>query len=141
MLRLTKIFYFETAHAIYGYEGKCKNIHGHSYKLEVTVATTSSGEDYIPSPGFIIDFKDLKQIVRSTIVDHFDHKLILSEQYLKANPGIEKQDSLVIWNVEPTAENILVYIKKHIEKELPANTNLACLRLYETESSYAEWVS
>lgn len=141
MLRLTKIFYFETAHAIYGYEGKCKNIHGHSYKLEVTVATTSSGEDYIPAPGFIIDFKDLKQIVRSTIVDHFDHKLILSEQYLKANPGIEKQDSLVIWNVEPTAENILVYIKKHIEKELPANTNLACLRLYETESSYAEWVS
>lgn len=140
MLRLTKIFYFETAHAIYGYQGKCKNIHGHSYRLEATVATNASGEDYIPAPGFVIDFKDLKKIVQTTIVDHFDHKLILSEQYLKANPGIEKQDSLVIWNVEPTAENILIYIRKQIEKELPVNTTLVSLKLYETESSYAEWV-
>ena len=140
MLRLTKIFYFETAHAIHNYQGKCKNIHGHSYRLEVTVATDASGDDYIPAPGFVIDFKDLKKIVQSTIVDQFDHKLILSKDYLQANTGVEKQDSLVIWDVEPTAENILIYIKKHVDKELPENTNLVCLKLYETESSYAEWV-
>ena len=65
MLQLTKIFQFETAHAIFGYQGGCKNIHGHSYELHVTVA--SPHDDFIPAPGFILDFKKLKAIVSAAV--------------------------------------------------------------------------
>lgn len=63
MLSLTKIFHFEMAHAIYGYPGSCKNIHGHSYELQVTVTRDIEPQNYIPAPGFILDFKELKQFI------------------------------------------------------------------------------
>jgi 6-pyruvoyltetrahydropterin/6-carboxytetrahydropterin synthase len=63
MLQLTKIFHFEMGHAIYGYTGICKNIHGHSYELHVTVSAEEEKQDYIASPGFIIDFKEIKKLL------------------------------------------------------------------------------
>src|SRR5690606_5185922 len=97
MLQLTKIFPFETAHAVYGYDGPCRNIHGHSYELHVTVVATVSGEQFLPPPGFLIDFKDIKKIVKSEIVDYFDHKLLLSKTYLEAHPEIGAHDNLIVW--------------------------------------------
>ena len=138
MLLITKIFRFETAHAIAGYEGPCKNIHGHSYELHVKVGANNDNE-YLPAPGFIIDFKDLKKIVYSSVVNQLDHKLILSENFLKLHPHITEQENLVVWKIEPTAENLLLYIRKNIIELLPANIILAELKLYETKDSYAEW--
>ena len=59
------------AHAIYGYPGTCKDIHGHSYQLEVTVTSEQAAETYLPTPGFVIDFKELKQFVNSSIIQVF----------------------------------------------------------------------
>ena len=78
MLTLTKIFHFEMAHAIYGYLGACKNIHGHSYELHVTVTTSEQVKEFIPAPGFIIDFKEIKQVVFASVIQSLDHKLVLS---------------------------------------------------------------
>ena len=55
MLLVTKIFYFEMAHAIHGYAGACKNIHGHSYELEVTVSGCTTKDEYIPAPVYVPD--------------------------------------------------------------------------------------
>ena len=138
MLSLTKIFHFEMAHAIYGYPGSCKNIHGHSYELQVTVTGDKENQNYITAPGFILDFKELKQLVTSSIIKTFDHKLILSGSYLNQNPAIKSQENLIVLEAEPTAENLLIYMAKILRNVLPEEVKLVRLRLYETKDSYAE---
>ena len=140
MLSLTKIFQFEMAHAIHGYTGACKNIHGHSYELQVTVSSDQPVKGYIPGTGFVIDFKELKQLVNSSIIQQFDHKLVLSSKFLKQNPDLRLQENLVIWEGEPSAENILLYIHEMLTQQLPVTVKLVKLKLYETKDSYAEWV-
>lgn len=139
MLQVTKIFRFETAHAIHGYNGQCCNIHGHSYELHVTVVSLNNTDAYIPSPGFIFDFKELKQLVNKAAIQHFDHCLILSDDYVKQHPFVKSLENLTVWEMEPTAENILLYISNTLRKELPENVVLHKLKLYETRDSYAEW--
>ena len=141
MLRITKIFYFDSAHAIHGYDGGCKHIHGHTYELHVTVSNSASGDEFLPSPGMIIDFKELKKIVSTAVLKNFDHRLLLSEDYLKSKKALSFHESLVALEAEPTAENLLICIRKQIEKELPQGVHLAALKLYETNSSYAEWIN
>jgi 6-pyruvoyltetrahydropterin/6-carboxytetrahydropterin synthase len=140
MIKLTKIFHFEMAHAIDGYNGKCKNIHGHSYELHVCVAEKTSRETYLDAPGFIIDFKELKQIVQEQIVQVLDHSLVLSEAYLQKFPALIQLENLQVWKFEPTAENILFYIKEKLEIAMPSNVQLMQLKLYETKDSYAAWI-
>ena len=67
-IRITKHFDFETAHALYGYDGKCKNIHGHSYHLHVTVIGIPIDDDQDPKNGMVMDFGDLKVIVKNEII-------------------------------------------------------------------------
>ena len=139
MLSVTKIFYFEMAHAIYGYSGPCKNVHGHSYELHVTVSNSFFGDDYIPAPGFVLGFKELKQLVQSSVLETLDHKIVLSDQFLANNNAMALQQNLLVWKAEPTAENILIYIQKILCEKLPSAIKLASLTLYETKSSYALW--
>lgn len=139
MLSLTKVFHFETAHAIHGYNGPCRNIHGHSYELHVTVATHQLMDDYVPAPGFVIDFKEIKKIVKEQLIQQLDHKLILSKEFIVSNNYSSKQENIIIWDFEPTAENILLYIKNELFAALPHQVQLANLKLFETKDSYAEW--
>lgn len=131
------------AHAICGYAGACRNMHGHSYELHVTLSSVSSvseNDDYITAPGFEIDFKEIKKLVNEHVIKLFDHKLVLSKTFLAKNPGLEVQENLVSWEAEPSAENLLVYIRHALENYLPENISLARLKLYETQDSYAEWI-
>lgn len=141
MLTVTKIFRFEAAHAISDYPGLCKNIHGHSYILYVTISGNIPGNEFISSPGFFMDFNKLKQTVKSTIVDGLDHKLILSHEFLINNPDLLSQENLVIWNFEPTAENLLIFIQRKLSEALPSSVNLVELKLYETQDSFVKWVA
>jgi 6-pyruvoyltetrahydropterin/6-carboxytetrahydropterin synthase len=129
------------AHAIFGYSGKCKNIHGHSYVLHVTVTNSSGHNDFIPGAGFIMDFKELKKIVNEKIIQELDHRLVLSDEYLKLNRAYELAENILKWNVEPSAENILIYMKQQIETALPEEIKLIRLKLYETADSYAQWIA
>lgn len=139
MLQVTKIFRFETAHAIHGYPGPCNHIHGHSYELHVTLTSTGAINEYIAAPGFFMDFKELKKLVKDSVIDQFDHCLILSEDYLKEHPGLTESVNLRTWLVEPSAENMLLFIRDLLQKGLPEGVLLYRLRLYETRDSYAEW--
>ena len=141
MLRLTKIFHFEMAHAIHGYKGACKNIHGHSYELHVTLGTVEIQKEYIPMPGFIIDFKQIKNLVNTAIIEKFDHSLILSTAYLSDHPTNNIHDNLIIWEVEPSAENILLYMQDVLNSRLPSDIKLIQIKLYETKDSFAEWIA
>jgi len=96
---------------------------------------------YIPAPGILLDFKEIKQLVRTTIVNRLDHQLILSGDYIKAHPSIILEDNLLLWEAEPSAENLLIFIRKTLQQKLPDGIELVKLKLYETNDSYAEWVA
>jgi 6-pyruvoyltetrahydropterin/6-carboxytetrahydropterin synthase len=141
MIQITKIFRFEMAHAIYGYAGKCKNIHGHSYVLHVTVAGNTEDNQFISPLGFIIDFKQLKKIINETVIHKLDHQLVLSNKYVQSNELLKLQENIFLWEMEPSAENMLIYIKQNLESVFPPEIRLIKLKLFETADSYAEWVA
>ena len=141
-IRITKQFSFETGHALYGYDGKCKNVHGHSYKLSVTVIGTPISDSNNVKFGMVIDFSDLKKIVREEIVDVFDHATVFN----KNTPHVELANELsnrghhvILVDYQPTSENMVIDFAKKIQDRLPNNIQLHSLRLQETESSFAEW--
>ena len=139
MISVTKIFNFEMAHALYNYEGPCSNIHGHSYVLHVTVKSAKGRENELIPPGFIIDFKELKEIVNSKVIANLDHKLVLSSGYLNSLESNTFFKNLFAFEAEPSAENLLLFISKELIASLPPQVFLHSLKLLETNNSYAEW--
>ena len=140
MTSITKIFHFEMAHAIYDYPGACRNIHGHSYILHVSITNIEGVNGYFPGTGMIFDFKELKRIVNEAVLRKLDHQLVLSEKYVKMN-NVSGMENLFEMEAEPTAENLLRLIRKKLEPFFPGNMKLVKLLLYETKDSYAEWIN
>jgi 6-pyruvoyltetrahydropterin/6-carboxytetrahydropterin synthase len=140
-VRLTKEFHFEMAHALWNYDGLCKNIHGHSYILFVTVIGEPIKDENSHKLGMVMDFGDLKKIVSEEIVDQLDHSVVLS----KATPNIELLKEQQIFkrffatDYQPTCENMIVDFAERIQKRLPGEVALHSLKLHETASSFAEW--
>lgn len=141
MISLTKIFRFETAHAIYGYDGPCAHIHGHSYELHVSVRAHQPTEGYLKGQGILIDFKELKILVHENVIRLLDHKLILSKEYLANTANQFSSEGLFVFEAEPTAENILLFIRNQLLPIVPSHIRLSSLRLWETRDSYAEWLA
>ena len=141
-IRITKQFSFETGHALYGYDGKCKNVHGHSYKLSVTVIGTPILDTNNVKYGMVIDFSDLKKIVREEIVDQFDHATVFNQN----TPHVELAKELsnrghhvILVDYQPTSENMVIDFAQKIKNRLPSDITLHSLKLQETETSFAEW--
>ena len=142
MIRITKIFSFETAHVLYGYDGKCKNVHGHSYKLFVTLKGVPIDDIHHEKNGMVMDFGDLKSVVNEEIVDVWDHAIMLNalSPHQILGKDLEKQGHKVIYcDYQPTCENMLYDIAKKIKSRLPNHVQLVYLKLHETENSYGEW--
>lgn len=141
-IRVTKSFMFEMAHALYGYDGPCRNIHGHSYRLELTVSGIPREDSAHPKNGMVVDFSDLKIIVKEEVVDVFDHSLVLNGNSPHRNiPGIEEHFEKVIFvPYQPTCEKMLVDFLGRIRSQLSPGLQLEVLRLQETATSYAEWI-
>ena len=141
-IRITKQFNFETGHALFGYDGKCKNVHGHSYKLSVTVIGTPITDRSNVKYGMVIDFSDLKKIVKEEIVDLFDHATVFNETtpHLElANELKQRGHHVILVDYQPTSENMVIDFAAKIQKRLPAEIQLHSLKLQETDTSFAEW--
>ena len=143
-IRLTKEFSFEAAHSLEGYDGACREIHGHSYRLFVTIKGEPIREEGNPKMGMVMDFGDLKRIVNREIVDRLDHSFVLRDS--EQNVGLRevlgaKFSKIVLVDYQPTCENMLSDFAARLQKALPANVELYSLRLHETATSYAEWHS
>ncbi|MBL0335454.1 MAG: 6-carboxytetrahydropterin synthase [Chitinophagaceae bacterium] len=141
MLSVTKIFRFEMAHALNGYQGPCRFIHGHSYELHVSICPVHTSHEYIPAPGILYDFKELKKLVQETVISRLDHHLVLSAEYMEKEKPQQTEENRFIMDAEPSAENLLLWIRHNLLIILPASIKLHALRLYETKDSYAEWRS
>lgn len=129
------------AHALLGYDGPCKNIHGHSYELFVTVIGEPISDPDSPKKGMVIDFKDLKRIIRGQIINEFDHALVISED--TSSDHIEElkrnYEKIIITPYQPTTENYLLDFVQRIRNNLPKGVKLHSLKIRETVTSYAEW--
>ncbi|MEI8007326.1 MAG: 6-carboxytetrahydropterin synthase [Bacteroidota bacterium] len=141
MIRITKEFRFEAAHALKGYDGPCRNVHGHSYELAVTVTGAPLSDKASCKYGMVMDFGDLKCMIKTNIIDSFDHALILHSSMKDegAVPEGEPFTNVVYVDYQPTSENILIDFASRINGLLPAGITLHHLVLRETSSSYAEW--
>jgi 6-pyruvoyltetrahydropterin/6-carboxytetrahydropterin synthase len=141
LIRITKEFKFEMGHALMGYDGPCKNIHGHSYALKVTVAGHPIAETGHPKLGMVMDFGDLKKIVREAVIDEFDHALVLNDKMpgQLVNELKENFDSVILLDYQPTSELMVADFAERIIKLLPSKIKLKYLLLRETVTSYAEW--
>lgn len=137
-IRITKEFDFETAHALDGYEGKCKDIHGHSYHLKITLIGEPNRNTSLSDCGMVVDFGDIKKIVREHVYEEFDHRLILRDD--SRFKGLENTNERIRYvPYQPTCENMLIEIVTLIQQHLSGETKLHSAFLRETHTSYAEW--
>lgn len=151
-LSITKIFNYEAAHALKGYDGLCANIHGHSYRLEVTVSKAGisaepgsylqSGNDD-PKNGMLMDFSDLKTLVNRAVIDDFDHALVLNAD---TDPLLLEQlgknyRKIIRTDFQPTSENMVSFFAQRLIGVLPSGIRLVRLRLYETATSFTDWTN
>ncbi|MGC4376982.1 6-carboxytetrahydropterin synthase QueD [Fictibacillus sp. Mic-4] len=125
---VTKEFTFDAAHHLHCYEGKCKSLHGHTYKLIITIS------GFVDERGLVIDFTDVKRIYKEVIESRLDHRYL--------NEVLPKMNT--------TAENMIVWMWEELDRKLAeegldkTGLRLEELVLYETPTSYAtlkrEWM-
>ena len=120
-IRITKKFTFEAGHALYGYDGKCKNVHGHSYKLYVTVIGIPIKEKDNVKYGMVIDFSDLKSIVKKEVIESFDHSIIFNQNtpHIELAKTLKSQGhNVLLVNYQPTSEGMIIDIANKINNAL-----------------------
>ena len=140
-VRITKEFSFEMAHALWNYDGDCRNIHGHSYKLFVTISGTPESNSSDSKFGMVLDFKDLKKMIKGPVVDFLDHSLAVyreaeGETLTAVRAMYEK---VHVFDFQPTCENLVLFIVEIVQPLLSPGQKLESVRLYETSTSFAEW--
>ena len=141
IIKITKQFSFEMAHALRNYDGLCRNIHGHSYKMDITLAGQPLHDETSPKNGMVMDFGDLKRLVNEEIISLLDHALVLNAKTDAQLIAVLKQnyEKIVTVDFQPTTENLLNFIAIKLKTCLPENLKLCRIRLRETDTSYAEW--
>lgn len=142
-IRITKRFSFEAAHALWNYDGPCRNVHGHSYVLYVSVAGHPVNDPDNPKHGMVMDFSALKKIVQNEIIDKMDHALLINAH--SPHNEIVKKGALfgkiIALPYQPTCENMVADFARSLQQALPEDVRLVSLRLYETENSFSDWLA
>jgi 6-pyruvoyltetrahydropterin/6-carboxytetrahydropterin synthase len=143
IIRVTKEFSFEMAHVLWNYDGPCRNVHGHSYRLFVTVCGLPLEDPDNPKNGMVLDFTDLKKIVKKEIISVFDHAVVVNKGFDEEKTGMFFRlfGNTVIVDYQPTCENLVADFALRITKCLPSSVKLHSLKLYETATSFSEWYS
>lgn len=123
-IRITKELKFEMAHALLGHDGSCKNIHGHSYHLAVTIIGKPINDLTNPKNGMVVDFSDLKKVLNEEIIEPFDHALMLNKNTDEhVYCGLQGY-KLILMGFQPTCENLILYISARLKEVLPSAVKL-----------------
>ncbi len=135
VVAITKTFYFEAAHFLPNHSGLCKNIHGHSYILNITLTGPIKDDNGDSDEGMIMDFGALKKIVNEKVINLYDHAMVISE---KDNISWNRPQKLKVIKKTPTCENMLLDIFESIKDEFTAQIKIKKISLQETATSVAE---
>lgn len=133
MMKIAKEFRWEMGHRLPYHNGKCRNLHGHSYKLLVEF------EGHVDPNGMVMDYYDVKEVI-APLVDKLDHAFLVYQDDTDLVDAIMNLDSkIVIVNYHTTAENICIYFLEKIKSsKLPQNIKKIKVKVFETETTYAE---
>jgi 6-pyruvoyltetrahydropterin/6-carboxytetrahydropterin synthase len=140
-IRVTKKFTFDMAHALYGYDGPCKNIHGHTYVLYVSLKGKALENENHPKNGMVIDFTDFKKIINEQIISVFDHSLVLNSNspHAKLKELTDNFEKINYVPYQPSCENLLIDFLERIKKHFHTSISIKSIKLEETPTSFAEW--
>ncbi|WP_238651691.1 6-pyruvoyl trahydropterin synthase family protein [Paenibacillus piscarius] len=130
-----KIFTFDAAHQLIGHKGKCSNLHGHTYKLEVVLKGVPSVEEGQSDEGFVIDFSDIKQVVQGAVVDRLDHAFLAMGNEPVLETLMATRSKVALLSFRTTAENLSAYIAYELKQ---ASLPVYSVKLWETPTSWAE---
>lgn len=130
------------AHVLSKHRGLCRNIHGHSYQMSVSVGGSVQGDDNVnPAAGMVIDFTDLGDLAERLVLNEFDHSLVMNRaiaHHYLSESGM-RDYKVILLDFEPTCENMLLNFVERFRRELPKGVILKSMILRETASSFAEW--
>lgn len=140
-IRITKQFNFDMAHALYGHDGPCRNIHGHTYALHICLKGKPLNHFGHPKDGMVIDFTELKTIVTKQILERYDHALVLNgdSPHAELDELRKNFEKIVYMENQPTCENLVIEMAQRLKGALPEGVSLCWLRLMETPTSGCEW--
>ena len=132
-MKIAKEFTWEMGHRLTFHKGKCKNLHGHSYKCMVEL----TGEP--DKNGMVLDYYDVKKIIEP-LIDEMDHSFMVFSSDKELIHALQTLNSrYVVVDFETTAENICIYLLKKIKSSnLPKNISALKVKVFETENTYAE---
>lgn len=116
-------------HRLLNYDGKCRHLHGHNGLLEVELRSRE-----LDSRGMVMDFAEIREIVKTWVDGALDHKMLLRKDDPVAKTLLDMGEAIYLMEENPTAENIAKHIYQHISTQ---GINVAEVRLWETSSSYA----
>ncbi len=142
-IKLTKKFNFDMAHALFGHDGQCKNIHGHTYQLEITVEGIPQECHGATNDGMVMDFGVLKSLVSELIINKLDHALVLNKNAPYANnvEFLQQFEKVNLLPFQPTCENLVLFMVDILIDKFDPGINLYSVRLDETPTSYAVWIN
>lgn len=134
MFSVTKEFSFSSAHRLLNYEGPCKNLHGHNYRCQITIQSTT-----VDGMGMVLDFSELKTRIIKRVMFMFDHKLIICQDDPDLHTLIDLTDHTIVpYNV--TAENMAQHIYSIANSNAEgAIGKVVRVKLWETDTSFAEY--
>lgn len=141
VIRVSREFSFEMAHVLWNYDGPCRNVHGHSYRLYITLTGVPVNDILNPKNGMVIDFSEVKKIVLERIVNVFDHSVVVSKDFESEKIRMLSNTfgNILVVDYQPTCENLVTDFAERLKDQLPDNVKLHSLKLFETAKSYAEW--
>lgn len=132
-MKIAKDFRWEMGHRLPFHDGKCKNLHGHSYKMMVEI------EGELDENGMVLDYYVIKEIIQP-LVDELDHSFMVKSDDSELIELLEKMNSKhVVTDFHSTAENMVYYfLNKISNSNLPGNIHAIKVKIFETETTYAE---
>jgi len=143
-MEITTRMEFDAGHRIPGHKSTCKNLHGHRYALEVTIKGKVVELEQASEFGMVMDFKDAKELIRSTIVDRWDHAFIVYEKDHEVVDFLRtlKDHKTVSFPKVPTAENMALVAYEALKKVFHERYGKLIIpvkvRLYETPNNWAD---
>lgn len=132
-MKISKEFKWEMGHRLPFHSGKCKNLHGHTYKMRIEI----DGE--LDQNGMVMDYYDVSEII-SPVIDELDHAFMVNDDDTEVLSFLNKIDSKkVVVSFETTAENITLYLLQKVKEQIKSERiKKLKIRVYETEKTYAE---
>ena len=144
MIEVTKIIEWDMGHRVPNHKSKCRNLHGHRYRPELTVTGDLIDREGDSSEGMVFDFSDIKALMTTHIHDVLDHGFMYAESdpimthlFLEHEPAMDLHAIPVPF--VPTAENLAVWCYEQLVKHMPASITITRVRIFETPNSWADY--